>query len=346
MPILCWLVYQQAIWPALILGILIGCTDFIDGYLARKHGPTILGGLLDPMADKVFIAFAYFPFADPALGWVPAWAVALMFIREFTVTGLRSAYEQRGLTLKTSYFAKVKTWIQMQGIAMMLLFILLGDQPTAMYGLLLATIAAPLVAMAILWLVKRRFWTGALIMSAATAPFLLLYAYSTVDLMVEVAMIGIVAVTWLSGFDYLMVGLRELRGRGDFGRADAVRLIGAVALPSLIFLVLVKTSMTIWPLVGLLAVELSVGGLDNLLSHHRKAAGAGTWGGRVLGASLLLTAALLFHESLDAIYLDALGIVAVVISAVGVAGEFWRGRNYYMGSQRDEAVQKKLSADL
>ena len=32
--------------------------------LARKYGPTVLGGLLDPIADKVFIAFAYTPFAD------------------------------------------------------------------------------------------------------------------------------------------------------------------------------------------------------------------------------------------------------------------------------------------
>jgi cardiolipin synthase (CMP-forming) len=93
MPALCWLIYQGDLWLALILGTLIGCTDFVDGYLARKHGPTVLGGLLDPIADKVFIAFVYLPLAD--LGTVPAWAVALMFVREFLVTALRSAYEQR-----------------------------------------------------------------------------------------------------------------------------------------------------------------------------------------------------------------------------------------------------------
>ena len=51
-------------WCALIAGTLIGCTDWVDGMLARKYGPTVLGGLLDPIADKVFIAFAYTPFAD------------------------------------------------------------------------------------------------------------------------------------------------------------------------------------------------------------------------------------------------------------------------------------------
>src|SRR6187549_2244751 len=122
MPLLSWLIYQGAehgyedniyMWGALIAGTLIGCTDWIDGLLARKYGPTVLGGLLDPIADKVFIAFAYVPFADDGM-LVPAWVAALMFTREFFITSLRSAYEQRNLTLKTSYLAKVKTWTQMQ----------------------------------------------------------------------------------------------------------------------------------------------------------------------------------------------------------------------------------------
>ena len=64
MPLLSWLIYRGAergyqgnsyMWSALIAGTLIGCTDWIDGLLARKYGPTVLGGLLDPIADKVFI---------------------------------------------------------------------------------------------------------------------------------------------------------------------------------------------------------------------------------------------------------------------------------------------------
>ena len=105
---------------------MIGCTDWVDGMLARKYGPTVLGGLLDPIADKVFIAFAYTPFAD--VGLVPWWACALMFTREFFITALRSAYEQRNLTLKTSYIAKAKTWTQMQGIGVMLLFPLVENR--------------------------------------------------------------------------------------------------------------------------------------------------------------------------------------------------------------------------
>jgi len=146
MPLLSWLIYEGAaernyagnlyMWSALIAGTLIGCTDWVDGMLARKYGPTVLGGLLDPIADKVFVAFAYVPFADDSIGLIPAWACALMFVREFFITALRSAYEQRDLSLKTSWIAKFKTWTQMQGIGVILLFPLLENERTALTVLL------------------------------------------------------------------------------------------------------------------------------------------------------------------------------------------------------------------
>ncbi len=337
MPALCWLIYQGELWTAVILGTLIGCTDFIDGYLARKHGPTVLGGLMDPIADKVFIGFAYLPFAD--LGIVPAWAVALMFVREFLVTALRSAYEQRGLTMKTSYFGKVKTWTQMQGIGLLVFFILLVDKPDVVTGILLFCLIAPLIVLAVLWVLKRRIWTGAIINTAMTVPFLFLHIYSTLETMTAALMILIVGITWLSGIDYVSVGLRQLRGRGDFSRADAVRIIGALALPCLIFAVLVETSMPAWPLAAILAVELAVGGLDNLLSHHKAGAGALTWSARVLGTSLLLVVALFLADSSHEDFLTWLGGAAAALCVVGVANEFWRGRDYYLDQRlRDKAL--------
>ncbi len=120
MPGLCWLLYggETQKLLALILGTLIGCTDFVDGYLARKYGPTVLGGLMDPIADKVFIAVAFLPYADR--GWTPWWLVAALFLREFLVTALRSCFERRALTLKSSYLAKVKTWVQMCGLGLLM----------------------------------------------------------------------------------------------------------------------------------------------------------------------------------------------------------------------------------
>ncbi len=349
MPLLSWLIYKGGetnyrdnpyMWSALIAGIILGCTDWVDGMLARKYGPTVLGGLLDPIADKVFVAFAYMPFAS--LGLVPAWACALMFVREFFVTALRSAYEQRELTLKTSYLAKAKTWTQMQGIGVMLLFPLV-DNPRVLMPVLIAGTALPLVAMAGLWLVKKKFWKGAIWMSASVAPILGLYGWTyDAALSVRMIMIFVVGITWLSGLDYVMVGWRELRGRADFSRSDFVRIVGSISVPTLVFAVLVETpaeTLRTGAMFAVLALELSVGGLDNLLSHHKHATKALAWGGRVLGISALLGAALLLPAA--ATYFS---IAAAAVSVIGVSAEFWRGRDYFMDKRiRDKALREAAS---
>jgi cardiolipin synthase len=352
MPLLSWLIYQGAergyqgnsyMWSALIAGTIIGCTDWIDGLLARKHGPTVLGGLLDPIADKVFVVFAYTPFADDILGksLVPWWACALMFVREFFITALRSAYEQRGITMKTSYLAKAKTWTQMQGIGVMLLFPLLGPGSTFLTVLLVAGVATPITLAVVLWIVKQKFWRGALVMSGSFAPILALHLHGDIELTVNAIMIGVVAITWISGIDYVWIGWPKLRARGDFSRADAVRLLGALAMPVLLFAVLVKTPAAAWPIFAILSLELAAGGLDNLLSHHKQATQALAWGGRVLGISALLGAALALPD-----HATPLAIVAAAVSIVGVAGEFWRGRDYFLDKRiRDKALREAAAAD-
>lgn len=344
MPFLSWLIYRGAeqgfqgnpyMWGALIAGTLIGCTDWVDGMLARKYGPTVLGGLLDPIADKVFIAFAYIPFADDSVGLIPAWAVALMFTREFFITSLRSAYEQRNLTLKTSYLAKVKTWTQMQGIGVVLLFPLVENQQNLTILLAILT-AAPLVVMAGFWIFKRKFWRGALVMSGSVAPILALHLYGDPLLTVRWIIFAVVAITWISGIDYIVIGWRQLRGRGDFALADGVRLIGALAMPGLLFAVLVAPGAPTWPIFAIFAFELAVGGLDNLLSHHKRATKALAWGGRVLGVCLLLAAALLVPQ-----YADLFTYAATAVSMVGVALEFWHGRDYFLDKRiRDRALRE------
>ncbi len=346
MPLLSWLIYKGGeqgslrdnpyMWAALIAGTLVASTDWVDGMLARKYGPTVLGGLLDPIADKVFIAFAYVPFADDAvgLGLIPWWAAALMFTREFFITSLRSAYEQRNLTLKTSYLAKVKTWTQMQGIGVVLLFPLISNRELLIWSLAILT-ALPLLVMAYFGIVKRKFWKGALVMSGSVAPILAVYVYDE-TLAVRWVVLAVVGITWISGIDYIVIGWKQLRGRGDFAKADAVRLIGGLAMPGLLFAVLVKTPAPAWPIFAILALELAVGGLDNLLSHHKRATKALAWGSRVLSVCGLVLGALLVPQHAD-LFLYA----ATAVSLVGVALEFWHGRDYFLDKRiRDRALRE------
>jgi phosphatidylglycerophosphate synthase len=91
-----------------------------------------------------------------------------------------------------------------------------------------------------------------------------------------------------------------------------------------------------WPIFLILATELAVGGLDNLLSHHRRATKALAWGSRVLGVCVLLGAALLVPAQAT-----ALSILAAAVSLVGVSAEFWRGRDYFLDKRiRDKALRE------
>jgi CDP-diacylglycerol--glycerol-3-phosphate 3-phosphatidyltransferase len=328
MPLLAWMIYEgnrlqndTYLWGALIAGTLIGCTDWVDGMLARRHGPTVLGGLLDPIADKVFIGFAYTPFADSGL--VPWWACALMFTREFFITALRSAYEQRNLSLKTSYIAKAKTWTQMQGIGVLLLFPLL-DNKAILLWLFAAGAVIPIIVLIVWRIIKGEWWRGAFVMTGSFLAMLVVFLWDA-RYAPRALMIGILAITWISGLDYIFGGWKQLRAHADFRRADGVRLLGSLTLPVLLFAVLVYTDAPRWTIFTILSFELAVGGLDNLLSHHKVATLALAWGGRVLGVSLLLAGALVMKDQAG-----PLAIVAAAVSVFGCVAEFVRGRAYYI----------------
>jgi CDP-diacylglycerol---glycerol-3-phosphate 3-phosphatidyltransferase len=97
---------------ALILAVAVTVTDWLDGNIARKHNlVTTLGKLLDPLADKVFVAAALIAFS--ALQLVPAWAVILIISREFLITGLRGLAVEQGRVISADRLGKHKTGWQL-----------------------------------------------------------------------------------------------------------------------------------------------------------------------------------------------------------------------------------------
>lgn len=87
-------------------------TDWLDGFSARAYGQvTEQGEFLDPLADKVLTTSAFVGFY--ILDIMPLWMVLVIVVRDFGVTAMRIAADQRGTPMKTSWHAKVKTFVQM-----------------------------------------------------------------------------------------------------------------------------------------------------------------------------------------------------------------------------------------
>jgi len=100
-------------------------TDLIDGYYARKYGKTSrTGNFLDPLADKILIISAYISFTF-VNDLIPIWMVLVIFIRDLVVTGLRIAFERKGLSMTTRKTAKYKTAIQGFNIFFILIYLVI-----------------------------------------------------------------------------------------------------------------------------------------------------------------------------------------------------------------------------
>ena len=107
---------------ALLVFLIAAATDLADGYYARKYGvSTGFGKFMDPLADKVLVSSAFITFV--ALGYARWWMVAIIIGREFLITGLRSLAAYRGMIISPTYWAKVKTVLQMTTVAVILLYI-------------------------------------------------------------------------------------------------------------------------------------------------------------------------------------------------------------------------------
>ena len=101
----------------LLLFVLAGITDYLDGYLARKYNAeSQLGEILDPIADKILIIFVLFGLSVHLHSFLIAFFGSLILTREILVASLRD-YSARNNLLdrtKVTFLAKVKTTIQIQ----------------------------------------------------------------------------------------------------------------------------------------------------------------------------------------------------------------------------------------
>ena len=107
---------------ALILFIVASFTDFLDGMLARMLGEeSKLGELLDPIADKIIVATALILLVmDGTIKNYEVIAAIIILTREILISGLREFLAKGQINLPVSNLAKLKTFLQMFSIAILL----------------------------------------------------------------------------------------------------------------------------------------------------------------------------------------------------------------------------------
>ena len=137
-PIMFWIILNPQIftdngfhiswnyYTAALLFVLASITDFFDGYIARElNQATLLGAILDPLADKMLTLAAFLGLM--MIGEANAWAIYIILVRELFITGIRTVAITEGISVKASWAGKVKTVSQMIAIGFLIMHWAFGD---------------------------------------------------------------------------------------------------------------------------------------------------------------------------------------------------------------------------
>lgn len=120
-PLLPWLMLERLWQPVLALALVAAASDLVDGWLARRYRwQTPLGGLLDPLADKAFVAMA---FLGLWLAYVlPGWIFALVLGRDLLIVAGAGVWRKLSGSLEAapSWLGKATTALQLSLLLLVL----------------------------------------------------------------------------------------------------------------------------------------------------------------------------------------------------------------------------------
>ena len=139
-----------ASYIALAIFIIASLTDLLDGQIARSRNlVTDFGKFADPLADKMLVVAAMLWFVEN--GQMPGWALLIVILREFAVSGLRMVASDQGRVIAAGWSGKVKTASTMVCIVLMFLPI-----PELVNNLCVAVIVVTTLWSGVEYFVKNR----------------------------------------------------------------------------------------------------------------------------------------------------------------------------------------------
>ena len=105
-------------WRAWVGWVILGSTDGLDGWLARRDGTTRSGAFLDPLADKFLAIGGLVALASQEI--FPWLAVGLITAREVAVSAYRTWAGRRGVSIPARWLGKLKTISQLVAVGVAL----------------------------------------------------------------------------------------------------------------------------------------------------------------------------------------------------------------------------------
>lgn len=261
------LIYGETVqwWIAFSLFVILGATDFIDGWMARREGPTRFGSLIDPVADKIFIAAIMLSMV--ATNVFEPWVISVLLSRELLMTALRSSVAVRKETMKTSRLAKLKTIVQMGGLGTIFLAITLPKQALIITSLLLA---ASFLAIGIYYLAikkKTPFWVWPVFASFMLVALLGAFYSKETSLMAQMTII--IAITWASAIDYIIGTFKLFKRTGIFS-GDWVRIFWSLIYGVFVSPLVAYYPIMVLPLLTSMSLEFGLGGIDNVVVMEKE----------------------------------------------------------------------------
>ncbi|MFT5111831.1 MAG: cardiolipin synthase [Parasphingorhabdus sp.] len=121
-PVLVLLLIDRAYETALLVFLIAGITDGLDGFIAKRFNfVTELGAILDPIADKLLILSAYVMLG--VLGDIPLWLLILVGFRDLLIIGgyLILKTLEGDVQMQPTLISKLNTVLQITLVVMILL---------------------------------------------------------------------------------------------------------------------------------------------------------------------------------------------------------------------------------
>lgn len=128
---------------ALLLFVLAGVSDGLDGYIAKRfHYETRLGAILDPVADKLLLVSCFIVLT--VMHYLPFWLLVVVAFRDIVIVGgyLLLAILEGGVRMNPSRVSKLNTVFQICLVAAVLINLALGVTLPMVVPALIAAVTA------------------------------------------------------------------------------------------------------------------------------------------------------------------------------------------------------------